>query len=37
MDEDFHICLSDFGLSKTDVSVNDYAESFLGTPAYLAP
>ena len=37
MTEDFHVCLSDFGLSKTHVEKEDYTESFLGTPAYLAP
>lgn len=37
MANDYHVCLSDFGLSKTDVSVDEYTESFLGTPAYLAP
>ena len=37
MAEDYHVCLSDFGLSKTDVGSHEFAESFLGTPAYLAP
>lgn len=32
-----HIALIDFGLAKQLDNEDDYAESFLGTPLYLAP
>jgi serine/threonine protein kinase len=32
-----HISLIDFGLAKELDNEEDYAESFLGTPLYLAP
>lgn len=37
LDEKGHIYLVDFGLAKELSSEDDYAESFLGTPLYLAP
>lgn len=36
MDEDGYICLTDFGLAKT-LKQNMLANSFCGTPEYLAP
>lgn len=32
-----HICLTDFGLSKTNMKEGDKASTFCGTPEYLAP
>ena len=34
---DGHIRLTDFGLSKRDVFPGEFAKSFCGSPAYLAP
>nr|BAK00435.1 predicted protein [Hordeum vulgare subsp. vulgare] len=36
LDDQGHVCLTDFGLSK-DISPNDQAHTFCGTPEYLAP
>lgn len=36
MDEDGYICLADFGLAKI-LEGNEMAQSFCGTPEYLAP
>lgn len=36
LDDDGHVCLTDFGLSK-DVEPTDQAHTFCGTPEYLAP
>lgn len=36
MDDNGHVCLTDFGLSK-DVDPSDKAHTFCGTPEYLAP
>jgi len=36
MDEDGYICLTDFGLAKI-LEGNEMAQSFCGTPEYLAP
>jgi serum/glucocorticoid-regulated kinase 2 len=36
LDENGHVCLTDFGLSK-DVDPEDKAHTFCGTPEYLAP
>lgn len=36
-DEDGHVKLTDFGLSKEGVLNNSQAKSFCGSPAYLAP
>jgi serine/threonine protein kinase len=36
-DEDGHAMITDFGLSKVGISLNDQAKSFCGSPAYLAP
>ncbi len=37
IDSDGHIRLADFGLAKEHVSDNKIAQSFCGSPAYLAP
>ena len=39
LDEDGHVCITDFGLSKTGLEGNsgDKAFTFCGTPEYLAP
>jgi len=37
IDQKGHIFLVDFGLSKELSSEDELAESFLGTPLYLAP
>merc|ERR1711881_691740 len=37
LDEDGHVRLTDFGLSKTNVKGNQSTHSFCGTPEYLAP
>lgn len=37
LDKDGHVCLTDFGLAKTNVSATDAAQTFCGTPEYLAP
>jgi serum/glucocorticoid-regulated kinase 2 len=37
IDNDGHIRLADFGLAKEHVSDNKLAQSFCGSPAYLAP
>jgi len=37
LDEDGHVKLTDFGLSKTNVKGNQSTHSFCGTPEYLAP
>ena len=37
LDEEGHCKLTDFGLSKEGVSENQYAQSFCGSIAYLAP
>lgn len=36
-DEDGHAMITDFGLSKVGISLNNQAKSFCGSPAYLAP
>jgi serum/glucocorticoid-regulated kinase 2 len=36
LDDDGHVCLTDFGLAK-DVAPQDKAHTFAGTPEYLAP
>lgn len=36
LDDNGHVCLTDFGLSK-DMSPDDQAHTFCGTPEYLAP
>ena len=33
-DEDGHAMITDFGLSKVGISLNDQAKSFCGSPAY---
>lgn len=37
LDEQGHVCLTDFGLSKTHCSEFSGAKTFCGTPEYLAP
>ena len=37
LDEEGHICLSDFGLSKVGLSEGERTLTFCGTPQYLAP
>ena len=37
LDREGHLFLVDFGLAKELHSEEDYAESFLSTPLYLAP
>jgi len=37
MGTDGHICLTDFGLSKEQMTASDTTNSFCGTPEYLAP
>lgn len=37
IDQDGHVCLTDFGLSKEGVLDNLGAKSFCGSVAYLAP
>ena len=37
IDEDNHIKLTDFGLSKTNMFLNNSTKSFCGSPAYLSP
>ena len=36
-DEDGHAMMTDFGLSKVGINLHDQAQSFCGSPAYLAP
>jgi serine/threonine protein kinase len=36
-DQDGHAMITDFGLSKVGINVLDQAQSFCGSPAYLAP
>jgi hypothetical protein len=37
LDADGHIRITDFGLSKKGIKINDKTFSFCGTPEYLAP
>jgi len=37
LDKDGHIRITDFGLSKQGLGMNDLTHSFCGTPEYLAP
>ena len=37
LQEDGHVCLTDFGLAKTNVFSGDQTYTFCGTPEYLAP
>ncbi len=37
LDIDGHIRVGDFGLSKPDMDVNEFAYSFCGSPEYMAP
>ena len=37
LDEDGHIRLCDFGLSKEDIDLHSGTKTFCGTPKYLAP
>lgn len=37
LDSDGHIRITDFGLSKQNMGMNDKTHSFCGTPEYLAP
>lgn len=37
LDADGHIRITDFGLSKQNIGMNDLTKSFCGTPEYLAP
>ena len=37
LDEEGHVCLTDFGLSKEMVTTANAARTFCGTPEYLAP
>ncbi len=37
IDENNHIKLTDFGLSKTNIFMNNSTKSFCGSPAYLSP
>ena len=37
LDRDGHVCLTDFGLAKTNVQAPNAATTFCGTPEYLAP
>lgn len=37
LDDDGHICLTDFGLSKQQMNHSNLAHTFCGTPEYLAP
>jgi serine/threonine protein kinase len=37
LDKDGHAMITDFGLSKSGIILNDQAQSFCGSPAYLAP
>jgi len=37
LDIDGHIKLADFGLSKNLQSVNDFTNSFCGSPEYMSP
>jgi RAC serine/threonine-protein kinase/serum/glucocorticoid-regulated kinase 2 len=37
LDKDGHVCLTDFGLAKTNVRGATSAKTFCGTPEYLAP
>jgi serine/threonine protein kinase len=37
LDRDGHVCLTDFGLAKTNVRGATSAKTFCGTPEYLAP
>jgi serum/glucocorticoid-regulated kinase 2 len=37
IDIDGHIRIADFGLSKPNMTDDDYAYSFCGSPEYMAP
>lgn len=37
LDKEGHIRITDFGLSKQGMGINDQTHSFCGTPEYLAP
>lgn len=37
LQEDGHLCLTDFGLAKTNIFSGDQTYTFCGTPEYLAP
>lgn len=37
IDQTGHIKLGDFGLSKENITAEDHAKSFCGSPAYLSP
>ncbi len=37
LDQDGHIRITDFGLSKLNIADNDFVRSICGTPEYLAP
>ena len=37
LDIDGHIKIADFGLSKPNISEDEYAYSFCGSPEYMAP
>jgi len=37
LDEEGHVCITDFGLSKTGLAGSQKAFTFCGTPEYLAP
>lgn len=37
LDKDGHIRITDFGLSKQGMGMNELTHSFCGTPEYLAP
>jgi len=37
LDAEGHVCLTDFGLSKQNITGHSSTHSFCGTPAYLAP
>ena len=36
-DAEGHVMITDFGLSRGVINMNDSAQSFCGSPAYLAP
>lgn len=37
LDHEGHIRVGDFGLSKPDMDINEFAYSFCGSPEYMAP
>ena len=37
IDVDGHARLADFGLSKPDIGMDEFAYSFCGSPEYMAP